>query len=394
MSKTLYWLWLAGKDLLPRIKYTLLCAMGSPEAIYNAKRDELARAAELKPFHLSDLCDKDLSSAKRHAEICQKLSIAIVPLGHADYPDRLRQIADPPVVLFMRGTLPNLEESPGLAIVGTCKASSYGLKIAENMARGLAEAGFVVVSGMAEGIDGAANRGALSMGEPTVAVMGCGLDRCYPSFHQQLMHDIVQSGAVISEYPPGAEPIPSHFPARNRIISGLCVGTLLVEAPKRSGALITARDTLEQGRDLFIVPGNVDMPSFAGSNQMLASGEGYFVVSPIDILREYTGLLENEEQETRVSHAFDRAPVKRDKTPVNLWEALIPQTKPDLPAFPVHLSADERAIAQAVQGGAQTVDTIVAATKLAAGVVTASITMLELDGVLRREQGQLRLSAT
>jgi DNA processing protein len=187
------------------------------------------------------------------------------------YPPLLAELHDPPAALHVRGDVQILTE-PAVAVVGARSCSSYGAQVARGLGRELAGAGVVVVSGLARGIDGEAHRGALEAGGRTVAVLGCGIDRDYPRSHAELAHRIRETGAVVSEYPPGIEPAPWRFPARNRIIAGLCAATVVVEARERSGALITADFALELGRDVFAVPGEITSLLAAGTNDLLRQG--------------------------------------------------------------------------------------------------------------------------
>ena len=189
------------------------------------------------------------------------------------YPPLLRAIPDPPAVLWLRGEAPpELLERPSVAIVGARACSSYGRSVARTLGRELAAAGLVVVSGMARGIDSEAHRGALDAGGITVAVLGCGIDRDYPAAHRELANRIAQRGLIVSEYEAGVEPAPWRFPARNRIIAGLCTATVVVEARERSGALITADFALEDGREVMVVPGEITSTVSAGSNALLRLG--------------------------------------------------------------------------------------------------------------------------
>jgi DNA processing protein len=187
------------------------------------------------------------------------------------YPSLLAELHDPPAALHVRGDVQILNE-PAVAVVGARSCSPYGAQVARGLGRELAGAGVVVVSGLARGIDGEAHRGALEAGGRTVAVLGCGIDRDYPRSHAELASRIREKGAVVSEYPPGIEPAPWRFPARNRIIAGLCAATVVVEARERSGALITADFALELGRDVFAVPGEITSLLAAGTNDLLRQG--------------------------------------------------------------------------------------------------------------------------
>ena len=187
------------------------------------------------------------------------------------YPPLLSELHDPPATLFVRGEADVLL-TPGVAVVGARSCSAYGAQVARSLARELASVGVVVVSGLARGVDGEAHRGALEGGGQTVAVLGCGIDRDYPRSNAELARRIVASGAVVSEYPPGVEPAPWRFPARNRIIAALSLATVVVEARERSGALITADFALELGRDVFAVPGEITSGLSAGTNDLLRQG--------------------------------------------------------------------------------------------------------------------------
>jgi DNA processing protein len=189
------------------------------------------------------------------------------------FPELLRAIHDPPPRLFLRGAgAPELLAAPAVAVVGARACSSYGRSVTRALSRELAAAGLVVVSGMARGVDGEAHRGALECGGATVAVLGCGIDRDYPAAHGELARRICEHGLVVSEYEPGVEPAPWRFPARNRIIAGLCQATVVVEARERSGALITADFALEEGRDVLAVPGEITSTLSAGTNALLRLG--------------------------------------------------------------------------------------------------------------------------
>jgi DNA processing protein len=201
------------------------------------------------------------------------MSIRAVRRGRAGYPPQLAELHDPPAQLYVRGDRDiNVLAAPAVAIVGARSCSAYGAQVARTLARDLAAAGLVVLSGLARGIDGEAHRGALAAGGTTVAVLGCGIDRDYPARHAELAGRIRATGLVVSEYEPGVEPAPWRFPARNRIVAGLALATIVVEARERSGALITADFALELGRDVFAVPGEITSALSAGSNRLIRQG--------------------------------------------------------------------------------------------------------------------------
>ena len=230
-------------------------------------------------------------AARRHRpeadgilDLSVKTAFYIFIAGYKPYPEILREIADPPLVLYARGSVATLD-LPAIAIVGTRHPSFYGLQMAEGLAGDLAERGIAVASGLARGIDGAAHRGCLASGGRTLAVLGSGIDVIYPREHRRLAEEIARAGLVLSEYPPGTPPAPRNFPVRNRIISGLALGTVVVEAREASGSLITARAALEQNREVFALPGNVTSPASVGPNYLIKEG-AKLVQSWRDIVEE------------------------------------------------------------------------------------------------------------
>ncbi|HEY3415734.1 MAG TPA: DNA-processing protein DprA, partial [Armatimonadota bacterium] len=262
----------------------LLEAFQHPQAIFAATPREWALRARLSARgseRLLDAINRDLAGEVARLE---HLGIRMLSLQDADYPPRLRAIPDPPCVLFVKGTLPPPEQG-AIAIVGSRRASLYGRHVAAELATGLVQRGFAIVSGMALGADAAAHEGCLRAGGRTVAVLGCGVDVIYPPEHTELYERIAATGAVVSEFPPGAPPTRTTFPIRNRIISGLSAGVVVVEAPEKSGALITADHALEQGREVFAVPGSVNSVQSRGTHRLLRDG-ARLVECAEDILEE------------------------------------------------------------------------------------------------------------
>ncbi|HEY3462595.1 MAG TPA: DNA-processing protein DprA [Gaiellaceae bacterium] len=210
---------------------------------------------------------------RAHLERLAAAGHRFLPRSSPDFPPLLRAIHDPPAGVFLRGGAePEVLSRPSVAIVGARACSGYGASVARSLARELAAAGLVVVSGLARGIDAEAHRGALEASGPTVAVLGCGIDRDYPAAHAELARRVAEAGLIVSEYAPGVEPAPWRFPARNRIVAGLCASTVVVEARERSGALITADLALEEGREVFAVPGEITSALSAGTNALLKLG--------------------------------------------------------------------------------------------------------------------------
>jgi DNA processing protein len=270
------------------------------------------------------------------------------------FPRLLSAIHDPPTRLYLRGSgSPDLLDQPAVAVVGARACSSYGRSVARSLARDLAGAGIVVVSGMARGIDGDAHRGALEGGGPTVAVLGCGIDRDYPAAHAELARRIVEGGLVVSEYEPGIEPAPWRFPARNRIIAGLCRATVVVEARERSGALITADFALEEGREVLAVPGEITSSLSAGTNALLRLG-----ATPVTCLED---VLE--------AYGIERAAPSA-----------------------VSLGSTAETILARLGDGALTGDEVVRASGVDAGAGAAALVELELAGRVTLEDGVYRVA--
>ncbi len=288
--ENLYWVWLscrlgaASKDFL-----RLLLKYENPYDIYMASDEDLSECAGVSQRTISSLSDKRLEEPSGIIGFCAAAGIAILPYNNEKYPNRLRLLPDPPVLLYVKGSIPDMNNLVCIAVVGTRRMSEYGRECAYRIAYELGAAGAVVVSGMALGIDGVAACGALVGGGITLAVLGCGIDVIYPREHAKLMGIIAENGAIVSEYPPGTPPIGANFPLRNRIISGMCQGTLIVEADARSGAMITARSAEVQGRQVFAIPGNLGEENTEGTNQLIHDG-AIVVIKSEDILDEYNYL--------------------------------------------------------------------------------------------------------
>lgn len=266
-------LWLQlirAKGVGPATASKLLDAFGSIEVLYRASASQL-RKAGLKPAAIESLLQPDLELIEQDLAWAQQDKNHIVVLGSEHYPAQLARIARPPVVLFVHGD-PQVLSLPQLAIVGSRHPTSTGKRHAEQFAETFAQQGLTVTSGLAHGVDGAAHHGALKGGGLTIAVFGTGLDRVYPAVHKKLAHEIAEEGALVSEYPLGTPSKPDNFPRRNRIVSGLALGSLVVEAAQRSGSLITARYATEQGREVFAIPGSINNPLARGCHALIRDG--------------------------------------------------------------------------------------------------------------------------
>lgn len=392
----LYWLWLAQcNEVKDGVKAALVRQFEDPERLFFAEKQEIldAEIEGLTGEHLGILLRHDLSAAEETLSDCAKAGLRVLTYDSPLYPKRLKAIYDPPIVLYYRGTLPDFDKLPTIGVVGTRHPSVYGRQAAKRLGGEIAAAGGLVVSGLAEGIDGAAMEAALSAGFPAVGVLGCGADVVYPRKHKALFQETERLGCILSEYAPGSPPLGWHFPRRNRIISGLSCGVVVVEAPERSGSLLTARHALEQGRDVFVVPGNVDMESFRGSNRLLRSG-AIAVSSGRDVMEEYDLLYP---EKLLPKQGLDK-PKKAEKqepkpeAPEILKKKTIDNGNP--PPYSGQndilqgLSADEQTVMTAIGTGIESVDDVIAKTGLPSGKVLGILTMLEIRKKIVRHPGK------
>lgn len=292
-ENTLYWIWLAERcGAASRAFGRLIARHSDPFELYRMDEEEIERIEGIDGRLKEKLCDKALDSAYSILRYCKNQGVDIISYADARYPQRLRNIEDPPVLLYALGTLPDFNRRLCIGMVGTRKMSEYGKESAYRIAYEAASAGAVIVSGMALGIDAISACGALESGGETVAVLGCGMGIVYPKEHKRLMSAIVRNGVVLTEYPPMERPNGYHFPQRNRIISGLCQGTLIVEGAKGSGALITAGHAIAQGREVFALPGQVDEINSDGPNDLIRQG-AHVALCAEDILHFYDFLYQD-----------------------------------------------------------------------------------------------------
>jgi len=301
MNSTVLWVWLSLR-LSPgsRICDTLLTKFGSIDEIYKTDEEALSEF-EITSRTREALLDKNVSEAMHICEWCEKYDIRILTCDSEEYPKSLRAIDNYPPILYVRGNFDKFNQSLFISMVGTRRMTPYGKNVAYEFARDLAEAGACIVSGMALGNDSAAACGALDGGGATIAVLGCGIDKIYPPEHAHLYGEILENGAIITEFAPGTPPEGSNFPIRNRIISGLGQCTIVVEAHERSGALITARHALVQGRDLFAIPGPLGEKNSAGTNDLLKAG-ARLASNAEDILNMYEFMYPFAIDPTKIRH--------------------------------------------------------------------------------------------
>lgn len=375
-----YWIWLSMRNKVgAKTVLTLLEQFGTIEAVYQATRDQLIHVHGMNEAMLSSLLDKDLLSAQKVLSDCFERGIQIVTLHEDRYPSVLRAINDPPLVLYYLGKFPELENRPVISIVGSRIASAYGLSNAERLGYMLHRGGCTIVSGMAKGIDGAAMRGALKAGNRVIAVLGCGVDRIYPRENEDIYNELSVRGCIVSEYPPKTAPLAEHFPVRNRIISGLSDGIVVVEAAKSSGSLITAEHALEQNRDVFAVPGNIGLASCVGSNRLLKNG-AELVESATDILQAYSyrypDAIYNEPDQSYKQEMTEKT-IDIDKT-INYI---------DLNEISSELSEEGIAVLKALGTASPTMDELIEQSGLCASKAISTITLLEIKGYVQRLAG-------
>lgn len=395
----LYWIWLAHHPKLNNVEKGRLAEyFQDAESLYFSSPDRDPLPEELAEPAARAVADRSLEEAERTLESCAREGLSILTWADEQYPRRLKAIADPPLVLYYKGKLPALDAMPAVGVVGTRKASAYGLSMARKLGYQLGKCGAAVVSGMALGVDARAMEGALAAKAPVVGVLGCGAEQVYPKQNRELFADTERFGCIVSEYPPGTPPNKWNFPQRNRIISGLCNGILVVEAPDHSGSLITARRAAEQGRDVFVVPGNVDLPGFAGSYRLLREGAtpascGYDVVCEYErlypgcVIRDDSAVPEPEEGEkqgylpekTGIAGPSDRKKGIDKQSPPPYSDQERPKAK---------LTPDEERIVDTLMDGERLADDVIAETGLSTGKMLALMTVLELKGIIKRLPGK------
>jgi DNA processing protein len=344
----------------PKTRKKLLERFGSPAAVLAAAPSELRAIEGVGPKLVQKIVEEEHGDYDAEAilDACRDKGIDILTENHPSYPRALKEIHDPPGVLFVRGKLLE-QDALAIGIVGTRHGTPYGLRQAERLAASLSRAGLTIVSGLARGIDAAAHRGALSAGGRTIAVLASGVMNIYPPEHDKLAEEVAAHGAVISEAPPHMEPLAGTFPQRNRIISGLSLGVIVVEAADRSGALITARHAYEQGKEVFAVPGSVENRTVRGCHRLIRDG-AKLVETADDVLEELGPLVEAAKRE--------------DGVVVHHPAELL-------------LNELEQQVLSAIPGEATPLDAIIAATGLPVPQVLATVSVLEMRRLVRRLSG-------
>lgn len=417
MAELKYWVWLSAlSDLKPRTRSRLLEEFSEPEKIYFADDKTLLKTDWLTDAERRLLSDKSLERAGAILEKCGEEGVSLLTINDAAYPERLRNIFDPPVALYVKGRLPAVDSEAAVAVVGTRSATPYGYKLGRQMGFEITRCGGLVVTGLAAGVDSASADGALRAGGGCIGVLGCAINSVYPAGNDALYSDVAEAGALVSEYPPDTPTQSRFFPERNRIISGLSVGVVIVEAPEKSGALITASRALDQGREVFAVPGAADMPNSAGTNRLIREGAA-LVTCGWDVMSEFAARFpdrvaspeksritpppESElpaigaepEGETRgdakpareSGHGFAKLRVRNDRKRIDK-----PSKRDyiDLKEQLESLTENQLRIVSAMDEESKHVDDIIDAAGLPAPTVLSELTVLQIKGVVSQGSGK------
>jgi DNA processing protein len=358
-----YWIALRNVCGIGKVNYnTLIDQFGTPEKIFAAHSKELEKVAGITPSAIKSIQNfQGSAQVDRELNLIESKGVQVITLKDVRYPENLKKIYDPPPFFYLKGALLDQDQT-SFAIVGSRNPSEYGTITTKRMSRELSLSGLTIVSGMARGIDSSAHYGALTAKGRTIAVLGSGIDVIYPPENIKLYQSIAACGAVISEFPMGTEPLAYNFPARNRIISGLALGVLIVEASLRSGSLITARFALEQGRDVFAIPGNINSYKSKGTHKLLKEG-AKLVDSTQDILEE-----------------------------LNLYIASLRKTTGQQTLLPT-MNATSQLVYQVLQDQPLHIDEIILKAGLASNQVSAILLDLELDGLIKQLPGKRFMKA-
>ena len=382
-KSTLYYIWLTQGIgyCTTKVKY-IYSLYPDIELLYKGGEQELRFCGIFTEKEIAKLMKTKLADAENILRRCEELKIKAYDISMDEYPQRLREIADAPAVIYVSGELPDFESFDSVSIVGTRRATVYGIRTALSLGANLSKIGFVVVSGGALGIDCAAHRGVLQEKGKAVCVLGCGIDYDYLLENKELRNAISITGALVSEYPPGSPAVSHNFPQRNRIISALSNGVIVVEAPKKSGSMITVDFALKQGKDVFAVMGNVDSPYSAGSNQLIKEG-----AVPItcwqDVCEFYRGVTDSE-PEIITEEVVKTIPSKNKDITAHS------ENKP----VPVHkntdaLSEEERKVYLSISSEPVHIDVIAEKSGLPPYVVIRAVSSLEIKDLIVNTSGRL-----
>ena len=402
MSNLKHWIWLTQrKGIAGQTAVQILKHFGSPEQVHAADRGAYETVGGLSEAAVRSLLDKSLDGADRILGDCDALGVRLLTLQDSTYPERLAAIHQPPLVLYWRGRQIAFDEEIAIAMVGAREATPYGVDMASRLSVELTRRGALVVSGMAQGIDAASVRGALKAGGPVVSVVAGGLDKVYPWYHKDLYEDVAAVGALISEYPPGTDHTGSHFPVRNRILSGLSVGVIAVECARTGGTLLTVGHALDQDREVFAVPGPVGAPMSEGPNRLIMAGSAKLILDAEDVLCEFAqrfpgklrrrSPLPPETAEQRRSGIAPPAVEARPRALPQDKKQPVVQEKGEYLRWPDckdKLTDDQRDVLLALNEGAARADDLVERTQIPARRVLSALTLLQVQGYVSEESGR------
>ena len=398
MAELKYWLWLTTrKGLGAAGALTVLDHFITPERAFYGEKEDF-EPLPLPPFAKQSLLDKSLDEPNRILGDCDRLSMRVMTIQDADYPQRLRQIAVPPVVLYIKGRTFRFDEEAAIAVVGMRKPAVSSRKRAEMLAMELASRGALVVSGIAEGIDSCAVTGALKAGKPVVSMLAGGADMYFPRENRFLYDDVAAVGALISEYPPGTPHKADHFNLRNRILSGLCLGVLAVECEPYGGTMLTVNHALEQGREVYALPVGLDEQCARGTNRLIHDQKARLVERAGDILEDFVDLfparlagsapLSPEAARARLSGETDKPAAKPAEKPdassgTGPKREIIPREQQKS-----RFTDDQLDILAAVAHAALSADEIVEKTQIPMKRALSALTMLQVDGCVEERPGR------
>ena len=390
VDSLIYWIWLSLLNLSPRAVTAVLQHCGDAERAYAEESDAFHGLRGITAREAEALENRDLTAAEFSQRRCLEQKLQILPLTDPAYPERLKQIAEPPAALYIQGEFPELDKAPVLTVIGTRRASAYGLRMSRELAFQIASGGATVLSLLTPGADEAAAAGMIQAGTPCIGVLGTAHEAC----RWPLMRHVAGNGAVVSEYPPGKEQFRHFFRERNRLAAGLSDGVVVVEAPEKSGTRLFVTEAAEQGKDVFAVPGNADSETAAGTLNLLKEG-AKLVTCGTDVLEEYLlrfpELKKNLNRENSSGHK-KTVPVSGEPDGTynsgNVSAVSAASAPEDLRNQLQNLSADQLALIAAISPPATHVDDIVERSGLPVAKVLAQLTVLEIKGFVKREPGR------
>ncbi len=375
MSNRKYWIWLSAALGAGARTDEILSAYPDPEKLYNDSRTERALSGVFTKAKLDKLEQTSVSDAENIISLCEKNGWGITVPDDDDYPEMLRRLSDMPLVLYYDGDISCLKDKVAIGVVGTRNPTYDSVEIAKKLSNETAKCGAVIVSGGALGIDSAAHEGALLANRPTVCVLGCGLGTRYLMTNDVMRRQIAQCGAVVTEYPPFAQAGKSNFPLRNRIISGLSHGVLVVEAGERSGSLITARFAVEQGKEVFAVPGSILSSAYTGANRLIRDG-ARAVTCASDILLPFKQMFPDKLDLSAKSDELPKGTPKRGERKINRAKII-----------PKGLDPDSEAVYALLGNEPLHSDEICVMSGLSPSKVIAALTVLEMNGYAEQTEG-------